>query len=334
MRRRSLLSAVCAAGVGLAGVCASGTGIRRGAAASAYPSRPLTLIVPFTPGSSVGTNARLLVPHLARALGQSVELQFDGGSGGIAGHLLGEAADADGYTLTMVSAPLTIQPWLNRAAVATPENFDFVGQVTSIPSVLLVRDDSRDRTLADLVATLRAWPESEATGTTVVWWPPALAQALFTARAAIKPRVVSVYDSGSALVEALAQRQLDFVVVGLADLGPSLDAGRLLALAVTARTPALPATPSFQEQGWDVTTAWWRGLAVPKDTPAERTSRLSTALREALDSAALRADFARNGLSVDPLDAPAFGRFVLDEYQTIGGLLASLGLNVRAAKPA
>ena len=334
MRRRTLLSAVCAAGAGLAGIHATGIGIGRGAAASTYPSRPLTLIVPFAPGSSVGINARLLAPHLARTLGQSVELQFEGGSGGIAGHLLGEEAAADGYTLTMVSASLTTQPWLNRAAVATPENFDFIGQVTSIPSVLLVRDDSRDRSLADLVATLRAWPESVATGTMVGWWPPALAQALFTARAAIKPRVVSSYYSGAALVESLAQRQLDFAVVGLADLAPSLDAGRLRALAATARTPALPATPSFQEQGWDVTTAWWRGLAVPKDTPAERTSRLSTALREALASAALRADFARNGLSVDPLDAPVFGRFVLDEYQAIGGLFAALGLNVRAAKPA
>ncbi len=333
MRRRALLSAACAAGAALAGVCATGVGIRRGAAALAYPSRALTLIVPFSPASSVGINARLVQPHLERALGQSVELQFEQGAGGIAGHLLGAEAAADGYTLTMVSASLTTQPWLNRASVAKPDNFDFIGQVTSIPSVLLVRDDSRDRTLADLVATLRAWPESVSTGNLVGWWPPALAQALFTARAAIKPRLVSSYYSGPALVESLSQRQLDFVVVGLADVRPSLNADWLRALAVTARTPALPATPSFQDQGWDVTTAWWRGLAVPKDTPAQRTSRLSAALREALDSAALRADFARNGLSVDPLDAPAFRQFVLDEYQTIGGLFSSLGLNVRGTKP-
>jgi tripartite-type tricarboxylate transporter receptor subunit TctC len=333
MRRRTLLSAAFAAGAGLAGVCATGLGVRRGAAASPYPSRPLTLIVPFSPGSSVGINARLLQPHLERALGQSVELQFEQGAGGIAGHLLGAEAVADGYTLTMVSASLTTQPWLNRASVAMPDNFDFIGQVTSIPSVLMVRADSQDRTLADLVTRLRAWPETVSTGNMVGWWPPALAQALFTAQAAIKPRVVSSFYSGPALLDSLSQWQLDFVLVGLADVRPSLDAGRLRALAVTSRTQALPATPSFQEQGWDVTTAWWRGLAVPKDTPAERTSRLSAALREALDSAALRADFARSGLSVDPLDASGFRQFVLDEYQTIGGLFAALGLNVRAAKP-
>jgi len=330
MRRRTLLSA---AGAGLAGVCATGLGIRRASARPAYPSHALTLIVPFAPGTSVGINARLLQPPLERALGQSVTLEFDAGSGGLAGHLAGASAAADGYTLTMISASLTTQPWISRVSVARPDDFAYVGQVTSFPSVLLVRTESPHRTLVELVTALREAPESLTTGQLVGWWPPALAQAALLMRAGIKPRVVSSYYSGADLVVALSQAQLDFAVVGLADVRPSLNGGALRALAVSAHTRALPATPSFREQGWDVTQAWWRGLAVPKDTPDEAVGRLSAALREALDSSALRAEFSHNGLSVDPLDGPAFRQFVLDEYQTLSALFTSLGLNVRNPKP-
>jgi tripartite-type tricarboxylate transporter receptor subunit TctC len=188
--------------------------------------------------------------------------------------------------------------------------------------------------LADLVSALRAALESLTSGTLVGWWPPALAYALLTTQAAIKPRVVSSYYGGAELVVALSQGQLDFVVVGLADVGPSLAGGGLRALVVSVRTPALPTARSFREQGWNVTTAWWRGLAAPADTPAEVIGLLDAPLRWALDSEALRGEFGRSGLPVDPLDAAAFAKFVLDEYQTIGGLFSLLGLNVRVSKPA
>jgi tripartite-type tricarboxylate transporter receptor subunit TctC len=323
MRRRAVL----------AGACATCLGLRHATARPAFPSHALALIVPFTPGSSVGINARLLQPYLERALGQMIELQFVQGAGGITGHLLGSEAAPDGYTMTMVSSSLTAQPWLNRISVAMPADFTFVGQVTSVPSVLLVRAGSPWHTLADLVAALRAAPETLTTGTLVGWWPPALALALFRTRAAIKPHVVSSYYSGAELVEALSQGQLDFVVAGLADVAPSLQGGALRALAVSGRTRALPETRTFSELGWDVTTAWWRGLAVPAETPSEVVYRLRAGLQVALASADLLAEFARNGLSVDPLDGPEFSKLVLEEYQTFGALFTSLGLNLRVAKP-
>src|SRR5277367_3982040 len=92
MRRRTLLAAAGMAGAGLGGFCGMGVGTPRAVAAAAFPSRTLTLVVPFTPGSSIGINARLLQPHLERALGQNVDLQFVPGGGGLAGHLVGVEA--------------------------------------------------------------------------------------------------------------------------------------------------------------------------------------------------------------------------------------------------
>ena len=89
-----------------------------------------------------------------------------------------------------------------------------------------------------------------------------------------------------------------------------------------------------QAQGFDVTAGSWRGLAVPGDCPDHVIARLDTGLRQALDDPSLHADFAAHGMSVDPLPAADFGRLVRQEYRTSGALLASLGLNVRAAKHA
>jgi tripartite-type tricarboxylate transporter receptor subunit TctC len=327
MRRRTLLAA------GLATGWAAAAGVRPAFARDAFPSQALTLIVPFGPATSVGVNARLLQPHLERTLGQTVALEFDQGAGGLPGHLHGTQVPADGYTMTMISASLTAQPWLTRGGVARPDDYAFIGQVTSFPSVLLVRANSPFRTLADLVGALRDRPESLTTGQLIGWWPPALAQALFFLRAGVKARVVASYYGGSEQVVALSQGQLDFIMVGLADVKPSLSTGLLRGLAVSSHTSVLPATPSFREQGLDVTTAWWRGLAVPKDTSRDIVGRLSAALRQALDDDALRNDFAHSGLSVDPMDGPEFRQMVTDEYKTIGMLLTSLGLNVQTPKP-
>lgn len=323
MHRRALLSALGAVGLGLGSIDAN----------AAYPDRTLDLIVPFAPGSSVGINARRLQPYLERALGQKVHLEYDQGAGGLAGHLHGVEAAEDGYTLTLVSASLSVQPWLVRGSVARPDDFAFIGQVTSLPTVLLVRADSLHRTLADLVAAARAAPDALSTGALMSWWPPALAQSLFFKRAGINPRIKATYYSGTDMLVALSDGALDFAIVGLSDVSPSLAGGALRPLAVSTHSAVLPATPSFREQGWDVSLSWWRGLAVPKATPDATVGRLSAALRQALDDPALRDDFSHNGLSVDPLDGPLLRQAVLEEYRTIGDLLTSLGLNVQTAKP-
>ena len=117
------------------------------------------------------------------------------------------------------------------------------------------------------MSALRAALESLTSGTLVGWWPPALAYALLTTQAAIKPRVVSSYYGGAELVVALSQGQLDFVVVGLADVGPSLAGGGLRALAVSGRgRPALAAArKEFSRAGADrdhrLVAAGWRRSA-------------------------------------------------------------------------
>lgn len=311
-------------------------GVRRAAAQDAYPNRPLKLIVPFDLGTRVGLTAYLLRPHLELAVRQRIDLLPEPGADGELGHLLGAEADADGYTLTLVSQSLAVQHWLSNASTTTPENFAFVGQITAIPNLLLVRADSPFRSLADLVAALRAEPDALRTGGQPNWWPAsAITRALFAVRAGVQPRIDEGYYSASGLLWALEAGQLDFVVVGLSDLRGTPASRRMRALAVSSeqRVSATPDTPTFREQGYDIVTAWWHGLATPTDTAASILATLRTALSTTLASSALRSDFARNGLTVDPLSGTAMRTRVIDEYQMIGELFTRLGKNVRVHRP-
>lgn len=325
MLRRTLLLGAGAAALGLASTDAN----------AAYPDRMLNLIVPFDLATHVGRTAMALQPYLEHALRQHIELVPKSGADGELGHLLGAEAPADGYTLTMVSQSLAVQRWLTNASVAAPDNFTFVGQVTAVPNVLLVRADSTFATLEDLVAGMRASPDTLKTGGQPNWWPAsALTRALFTSRAGVQPRIDEGYYTASGMLWALQAGQLDFAVVGVNDLHtvPATRQMRALAVSTERRLPALSGTPTFREQGWDIVMAWWHGVAVPKDTPADIVARLAAGLAAALDSPALVADFARNGLTVDPLDGPAMTRRVADEYQTIGALFTALGKNLRVRR--
>jgi tripartite-type tricarboxylate transporter receptor subunit TctC len=323
MRRRAFLTAAC----GVIGA--------RQAVASAYPNRGISLIIPFSAGTSVGINAQALQPYLELALGQRIEPIPTSGAGGAMGHLQGASAPADGYTITMVSESLAIQPWLIKASIVTPDAFTMIGQVTALPCVLLTRADGGPDTLGELVATLRVNPGSLTTGDVAGWPASSVAHAMFNARADIHPTVVSSFYRGADMLMALESGQLDFAMVGIQDLHLPLSSQRLRALGVSgyARSHVLPSVPTFREQGWDITNAWWRGLAVPKDTPARIVDTLGAALTTVLATPALQADFARNALSVDPLDGPTMQRRVSEEYQAVGRLFASLHINVRGQQP-
>ena len=325
MQRRSVLLGLCSAGLGM-----------RQPRAGGFPDHSLTLILPFGQATHVGMTALLLRPYLEAALHQRIQFDLHSGGDGESGHNVGAAATADGYTMTIVSSSLVLAYWRTTASVATPDSFRFLGQITEVPNVLLVRADSPLATAQDLVVALRARPASLATGGQPSWWPTsAFTRALFCQLAGIQPRIDQSYYSTSELLFDLERGQLDFAVAGTNDLRAPLPLLGLRALAVSSATrlPALPDAPTFREQGWDVTTQWWHGLAVPKATPAAITARLAGALSAALASPDLRSDFARYGLTVDPLDGTSLTQRVADEFQAASELFTALGLNRRVHKP-
>jgi tripartite-type tricarboxylate transporter receptor subunit TctC len=166
--------------------------------ADEYPSRPITIIVPFGAGGGVDVNTRALAPYFEKELGQKVIIENRGGGGGITGHTLGAMAKPDGYTLTMVSTGICSGPWLIKDIRFSPESYEYIGQVSFIPNFLVVNSDKPWKTLKDLVDYAKANPDKLSIPYMDGWTSSDIADAIFTHLAGIKTKVVGGFKSGAA----------------------------------------------------------------------------------------------------------------------------------------
>ncbi|MEO9191307.1 MAG: tripartite tricarboxylate transporter substrate binding protein [Acetobacteraceae bacterium] len=302
------------------------------ARAAGYPDRPITMIVPYGPGGGVSINARALAPFLEKQLGQRITIENREGAGGIVGHDEGAHAKPDGYTLTMVSPGIVAAPWLVPNVAFSPTDFAYIGQVTLVPTMVVVAADSPYKTLADLVAAMKVRPGQLSTGALSGWPSATVAQAIFFARAGVTAKIVPGFHGGAEMVTSVIGHHIDFGFVNLNEAMPLYEGKRLRILAVSSpgRSPSLPDVPTFRDLGYDVAIGVWRTLAAPKATPQPILDKLSTALKQALDDPALKPAFAKLELSVDYLDPQATRQLVMTEYEEFGKLFTEVGLNVKA----
>lgn len=301
------------------------------AAADDYPSRPITLVVPYGAGGGVDTNARALAPHLEKALGQKVVVENRTGAGGVKGHTMGAFARPDGYTLTFVSPGITAAPWLVEGVTFTPEDYTYVGQVSFVPNMLVVKGDSAWKTLDDLVAAMKEKPGAISSATTGGWSSKRITLAVFENAAGVESKVVSGYKGGAEWLAAVMGGHIDFAVNDVNEVLPQKGTGniRLLAAAAFDRSPFFPEVPTFKEQGYDVTVGVWRTLAGPKGLPDDIRDTLAAALKQAMASEALKKDFEKVGLTIDYLPPQETRALVLDQYEELGQLFRKLGLAVK-----
>ncbi len=320
MQRRTLLA-------GAAAALAAPRIVR----ADSYPSRPITMIVPYGPGGGVSINARALAPHYEKALGTRVIVENREGAGGITGLTVGAFAKPDGYTITMVSPAITAAPLLVPNVRFTPDDFSYIGQVSFVPNMLVVNSESPWQTLQDLVAAMKAKPGSISTGMEASWPSSTVCEVLFLEKAGCKAKAVPGFKGGAEKIAAVLGHHLDFSVNNTQEVMPLYEAKkvRILAMAAPERSPLFPDVPTFRELGYDVAVGVWRTIAVPKDTPQPIRDKLSSALQQALHDPALASDFKKVELTVDYLDPAATRKAVMAEYAEFDQLFSSMGLNVR-----
>lgn len=319
---RSVLGGIAAAGLLLAGTAA---------AADDYPSRPITIIVPYGAGGGVDGNARALAPHLEKILGQNVIVENRTGAGGVKGHTMGAFAKPDGYTLTFVSPGIIAAPWLIEGVTFTPEDYTYIGQVSFVPNMLIVNADSQWKTLDGLVASLKEKPGEISSATTGGWSSKRITLAVFENAAGVESKIVSGYKGGAEWMAAVMGGHIDFAINDANELLPQKDAGalRILAAAAPERSKFFPDVPTFKEQGYDVTVGVWRTLAGPKGLPDAIRDKLSAALKQAMETEALKQDFEKIGLTTDYLSPADTRALVLGQYKELGELFTKLGINLK-----
>ena len=280
-------------------------GIAGEVGAQDYPSRAITVVVPFPPGGASDVVARIVTNQMSKILGQSIIIENVSGAGGTVGSARVAAAAPDGYTLlaeamgSHVAAPV-LTPNLKYDPVA---DFVPIGFTAHSPAIIIARKDFPANDLKEFVASLRQRGDAVKQAHGGLGASSHMTCLLFTAEIGVKPALVAYRGSGPALND-LVGGHVDFMCEQSVSVAESVLAGSVKAFAVSAakRLETLPNVPTAREAGINYEMSVWAGLFAPKGVSPEIIAKLSDALDRALDEDAVRERIAHLCGSIPPKD--------------------------------
>jgi tripartite-type tricarboxylate transporter receptor subunit TctC len=275
--------------------------------AQSYPSRPITLIVPYPAGGLSDLAVRQVAQEMSKRLNQSVVVDNRPGGSGTIGASYVQRAAPDGYTLLVNATGDVIRPHYMTVPYDIVNDFAPIGVIAQgPPMVLVVNPASPFKSVADLAAHARANPDKLNFGSSGPATGPATAILQFNASA--KASLVDVpYRGASQAALAVVAGTIDGAFAYANTVKALIAEGKLRALAVTSasRTPVLPAVPTMIESGFsDFDIDGFVGLAAPRDTPADVVKLLNRELNAAVQDQALKARFANDGMSPAARNSP------------------------------
>ena len=280
--------------------------------AQTYPTKPVTIVVPFSPGGATDIMTRLLAERLNKRLGQPVVVENKPGAGTMIASDYVAKAPADGYTLLVAASSLGIAPSLYKKVNYDPiKDFAPVSLVASVVHVLVVHPSIPAKNVGELVTWLKANPTKANYGSVGAGTSTHLESELFNSVAGVKMAHIPYKGSAPALTD-LVGGQLQVMFDAYASSGPFIKDGRVRLLAVTTaqRSKSLPDTPTVSESGLPGYEAMpWLGLVAPAGTPAPVVNRLYTELNDILKEPEVQERFRSLGLDIigsKPEDFSAF----------------------------
>jgi tripartite-type tricarboxylate transporter receptor subunit TctC len=288
------LQAVLTVSLGLTGV----------ALAQEYPTRLVTLVVPFAAGGPTDTLGRHLAQAMAKPLKQTVIVENTVGAGGTIAPTRVSKAAPDGYTILLAHIGLATSASLYRTLQYNPlTDFEMIGEVADVPMTLIARKDFPAANFKEFLAYLRANREKISYGNAGIGSASHLCGLLFMSR--IETDMMTVPYKGTApAMNDLLGGQIDFMCDQTTNTTSQIKAGRVRVYGVTsrARVPSLPDIPTLAESGLPgFEVAVWHGLYAPKGTPKAVIDKLSAALQEAVKDPNLKARLAE--LGAEPVSA-------------------------------
>ena len=299
-------------------------------AQSAFPSKPITMVVPFPPGGVADTVARPVAEAMSRELGQPVVIENRGGAGGGIG--MGHAAKAapDGYTILMALASYSVLPEadaiLGRAPMYSFSSLRPIARFTADPTVLAVRAESPWKTAKDFVEDARRRPGAINYGSSGNYGTMHVPMEILAQNTGVKLTHVPFTGAGPAVI-ALLGGQIDAVSTGPATVVQHVKAGKLRVLAHwgNGKLEALPEVPSLKDAGYDAEYAQWSGLFIPAGVPEPVAQRLRAAARAAGNDAKVRETIGNAGTPVMFQDTPEFEKYVAADVRRMSEVVRKMG---------
>jgi tripartite-type tricarboxylate transporter receptor subunit TctC len=296
--------------------------------AQSYPAKPIRIIVPFTAGSATDVVARLIGERLNAAWGQPVVVDNRPGAGGSIGIAQAAKADADGYTLTVVSTGHAVNHVLYKdLPYDTLKDLSGVAPLASLPSVLVVAPSLGVSSVKELVAMVKAKPNQLNYGTAGVGSAAHINSEKFNAAAGLKAVHIPLKGTPPILSETMGGRVHFAWVPSLSSMGLLKD-GKLRALAVSTpkRVSALPDVPTIAEAGFPGGEFnFWLGMLAPSKTPREAIARLSEEIGRALKTPEVIERLAKLGAEPMAMHPAEFDAFIRREHEVLGKLMRDAG---------
>jgi tripartite-type tricarboxylate transporter receptor subunit TctC len=324
LKRRTFLASATAASA------VAGLGLKPARAQAAWPTRPVTFIVPWGAGGGTDQTARIVASLLEKDLGQPINVVNRTGGSGVVGHAAIAQAAPDGYTIGMITVEIVMMHWQGLTEFKDT-SYTPLALMNSDPPGVQVKADSSYKNVKDVVAAIKANPgklKASGTGQGGIWH---VALGGWLQAMGLKPDTVPWVPSNGAApaMQDLAAGGVDIVTCSVPEARAMLDAGKARSLAVMApsRNPAFPNVPTLKEElGIDWTISAWRGIAGPPGLPANVTAKLVAALDKAYKSKDFQEFMAQRGFGTVWGDPQGFAKHMAADDVKMGSVMKALGL--------
>ena len=282
------------------------------AIAQSYPSKPIRLVVPFTPGGVTDTSGRLIAEQLSKRLGQQVIVDNKPGASGNIGTQQVAAAEGDGYTLLLgFDGTLVINPHVfPKTGFDTLKDFAPIGKIGDAVLILVAHPSSPAKTLKEVIALSKSEKNGLSYGTSGTGGTPHIAGELLRQKTGANLVHVPYKGGGQALTDVLGGN-IPLVYTAIASAMPHVKSGKLLPIAVSSakRASSLPDVATFIENGVaDFEANSWVGLLAPAKTPRAIITRLNTELTAVLNDPEVRERLNGMGITAAPGTAKTMAR--------------------------
>ncbi|QET06655.1 tripartite tricarboxylate transporter substrate binding protein [Cupriavidus pauculus] len=309
--RRTALKAMLSAAL-----IATGATLPMAHAADAWPSKPITLVVPFAAGGTTDIVGRAVGQKLGEALGQPVVVDNRPGAGGTLGAANVARAQPDGYTFLLATIAHTMAPGIYKSLPYDfQKDLEPIGMVASTPNVLIVNEQIPVKTVQELIAYIKAHPGKVNYGSAGIGSTEHLSGELF--RSATGTDISHVpYKGGAPMMTDIIAGQIQMAIETSPSANPHIKSGKVRALAVTSarRSAAYPGVPTVAESGvpgYEVVT--WYALMAPRGTPDAIKQRAGAELAKVLKQPDVVKRFDEQGVTAGDMNAPQLAAFIKTE---------------------
>lgn len=299
-------------------------------AQSAYPNKPIRLIVPFSPGGVTDTSGRLIADHLAKRIGQQIIVENKPGASGNIGSAQVAASEPDGYTLVLgFDGTMVINPHIFASVpFDTIKDFAPVGKIGDTILILVAYPKFEAQTLQAIIDLSKQPGKTVTFGSSGVGSPQHVAMELLNQRTGSKLMHIPYKGGGQAMIDVQGGN-IPLVYTAIAGAYPHIKNGRLNAVAVSSkeRAPSLPDVPTFIESGVpDFVVSGWVGVFAPARTPRPIVEYLNRELNAVLTTPEVKAKLDTLGIEATPGTPEQFASEIKSDFDRYGVVIKAAGI--------